>query len=586
MTLIKTSLKILLLLLLLFPLNSSLQAQIDKGMLSSKSKIVTTEIAPSEKHQYKIKLGKEQLAFFKLLQQGVDVTVDTYNPEGEKMGHFDTPNGKHGPELFTIASDKKGTYVIEVSPYDENEPKSKYSIKVEKVKDKSTLPSEQVADLFNVWYNKETPGVAVAIVQDGKISYKNGFGMANLEYDIPITPTSVFHIASISKQFTAFSILLLEEEGKLSLDDDIRKYIPEVPDFGTTITLRHLANHTSGLRDHWSLLALAGWRLDDVITTEHILTVVSHQKELNFEPGEEFSYCNTGFALLAEVVARVSKQSFAEFTQANIFTPLKMSNSLFYDDHEKIVKNRAYSYQADGLHYKNRRLNFANVGATSLFTTVEDLSLWALNFDTPKVGSKKIIKKLNTLATLNNGETFTGALGQFVGEYKGLHKIDHGGADAGYRANFVRFPEQNFAVMVFGNDAAFNPVNATNSIADIYLKDKFKETPASEEEPKPESPAAEKKTFDKTAVNLADFTGSFYSEELQTTYTLLVEKDQLIARHFRMGDIELIPTETDFFLGASPSFRQIKFTRNKENKITGLKVSAGRVRDLKFEKVK
>ena len=178
----------------------------------------------------------------------------------------------------------------------------------------------------------------------------------------------------------------------------------KVPDFGKKITLRNLANHTSGLRDQWNLLAMAGWRLDDVITKEHILKLVSKQKELNFNPGDEFLYCNTGYTLLAEVVARVSGKSFAEYTDEHIFKPLHMSNTLFYDDHEKIVQNRAYSYKSAGTGYKKSVLNYANVGATSLFTTVEDLSLWAMNFENPVVGDQSLIDKMKQQAISNDGQ--------------------------------------------------------------------------------------------------------------------------------------------------------------------------------------
>jgi CubicO group peptidase (beta-lactamase class C family) len=335
----------------------------------------------------------------------------------------------------------------------------------------------KIDSVFKDYNDINKPGASVAVVKDEKIIFKKGYGSANLEYDIPNSPSTIFHIASVSKQFTAFSILLLESQGKLSFDDDIRKYIPEVPDFGKTITLRHLASHTSGLRDQWNLLAMAGWRLDDVITKEHVLKLVSKQKELNFNPGEEYTYCNTGFTLLAEVVARVSEQSFAEFTEEHIFKPLKMSNTLFYDDHEKIVKNRAYSYQSNNNGYKKSVLSYANVGATSLFTTVEDLALWSINFANPKVGNSSIIKTLNTLAVLNNGETFGGAYGQFVGKYKGLNEIQHGGADAGYRSYLTRFPDENFSVIVFSNSAQFNSGGIAHEVVDIFLKDKFVDEP-------------------------------------------------------------------------------------------------------------
>jgi CubicO group peptidase (beta-lactamase class C family) len=539
-------------------------------------------------------------------------------------------------------------------------------------KGKATSSNEQVDELFAPWDKNDTPGLAVAVVKDGKIVYKKGYGAANLEYNIPISPSSIFHIASVSKQFTTFSVLLLEKQGKLSLEDDIRKYIPEVPDFGKKITLRHLATHTSGLRDQWNLLAMAGWRLDDVITKEHVLKLVSKQKDLNFTPGSEYTYCNTGFTLLAEVVARVSEMSFAEFTKANIFEPLQMNNTLFYDDHEKIVKNRAYSYYSSGEGYKKSVLSYANVGATSLFTTVEDLSLWSLNFNNPIVGDASIIKTMNTPAILNNGKEFGGAMGQFVGKYKGLNEIQHGGADAGYRSYLTRFPDENFSVIVFSNSAQFNSAGMAHKVVDIYLKDKITVAPK-KEVVKKETPsenisisentlntyvghfelqpgfiiqiknedgklfakatgqavvpliplsktefkvkgvdakievtsnggknieaiklhqngrimdAPRVKVFDKTTVTLSDFEGSFYSDELSTTYHFTIVDRKLTVQHSRHSDFELTPSKKDQFAAQAWFFGRVKFTRDENNQIIGCLVSNGRVRNLKFEKVK
>lgn len=458
----------IIMLLLLFSVMAIAQTQ--KPELKQ-GKIITSEIAPGENHRYPIELAKDQLAFLKVMQKGVDLVITTYDPDGKKLDQFDSPNGKNGPELVSLKSDKKGKYSVEIHPFDQNEPKGNYEVNVEKIKQRATTPNGKVDELFAVWDNNYSPGAAVAIVKDGKIIYEKGYGIANLEYDIPITPASVFHIASVSKQFTVFSILLLEQQGKLSLDDDIRKYVPEVPDFGKTITLRHLASHTSGLRDQWELLNYAGWRPDDVITKDQIMKIISQQKELNFNPGEEYMYCNTGFTLLAEVVARVSKQTFAQFTKQNIFDPLQMNSTLFYDDHELNVKNRVYSYYSTGTGYKKSNLNYANVGATSLFTTVEDLSKWATNFATLKVGNQSIVDTMNTEAVLNNGQKFGGALGQFVGKYKGLNEIQHGGADAGYRSYLTRFPDQKVSIIVFSNLAEFNPGKIAHDIADIYLTD-------------------------------------------------------------------------------------------------------------------
>ena len=456
-------------------------AQTDKGSLEL-GKVQKHSTNSLDKHVFNLDLDKDQFVFFKVMQQGVDLQITTYDAKGDKIADFDSPNGTDGPELVQLITSDKGVYKIEVYPYNSDAFEGDYEINLQLLEPIASSKEGKVDQTFFAYRNHDVPGASVAIQQNGKILYSKGYGLANLEYDIPVEPASIFHIASISKQFTAFSILLLQADGKLDMNDDIRKYIPEVPDFGTTITLKHLATHTSGMRDQWNLLVMAGWRMDDVITKEHVLKLVSRQEELNFEPGEEMYYCNTGFTLLAEVVARVSGKSFAEFTKERIFDPLEMTNTLFYDDHEKIVKNRAYSYHEANDGYKKSVLNYANVGATSLFTTVEDISKWAENFSEIKVGSKEIIKTLNTKAILNNGDTIDAAMGQFVGKYKGLSEIQHGGADAGFRSYFTRFPDQDFSVAVFGNSASFNPRSLAHTVVDIYLNDLFEEEVTEEEE--------------------------------------------------------------------------------------------------------
>lgn len=342
----------------------------------------------------------------------------------------------------------------------------------EKIKSKEA----KVDTLLASWATDDQPGLAVSIIEDGTPVYQKGFGIANLEYDIPITNSTVFHIASVSKQFTVFSILLLEKEGKLSLDDDIRKYIPEIHDFSEIITIRHLAAHTSGLRDYNSLLLLSGWRFDDVITQNQILNLVYKQKELNSKPGTEFLYSNTGYVLLAEIVSRVSGQEFTDYTMQNIFKPLGMKNTFFYDNHEGIVKNRAYSYRPgyyNNFFYKKMRLNYSYVGSTSLFSTIEDLSLWAMNFSTLKVGDIDLINTMNKPAILNNGESSYFALGQFKSKYKGLNTIQHSGGDAGYRSFLIRFPDNDLSIIVLSNLNTVNPREIAYDIADIYLKKEF-----------------------------------------------------------------------------------------------------------------
>ncbi|HMP99518.1 MAG TPA: serine hydrolase domain-containing protein [Cyclobacteriaceae bacterium] len=254
----------------------------------------------------------------------------------------------------------------------------------------------KIDSLFQQWDKPNTPGAAVGVLKDGELIFAKGYGMANLEHNIPITSQTIFHIASESKQYTNFCIAMLAEAGKLSLDDDIRQYLPYVPDFGKTITIRHLIHHTSGLRDQWQLLSIAGTRIDDVIKQEHVINLVKNQKELNFEPGSRYLYCNTGYTLLAEIVKAVSGKSLRDYAHENIFQPLGMHNTHFHDNYTEIVKGRANSYTAiDSATFRNSVLSYSTVGATSLFTTIEDEAKWLNNFYTAEVGAEKLMAQMH-----------------------------------------------------------------------------------------------------------------------------------------------------------------------------------------------
>jgi len=327
-----------------------------------------------------------------------------------------------------------------------------------------------------------SPGCALSVMRDGAPVYERGYGMANLEYGIPITPQSVFHVASVSKQFTALSVELLVNEGKVAWDDDIRKYVPEVPDFGTTITLRQLVHHVSGIRDQWNLLAMAGWRWEaDVVTQSDVLDITSRQTALNFPPGERYLYSNTGFTLLAVVVERVSGQTLRQFTTERIFQPLGMEATHFHDDHQMIVRNRAWAYapDRDGLFgLKNSIPDFDVVGATSLFTTAHDLAAWDRNFETGRVGGREALERMQRRFVLNGGDTIPYAHGLALGTYRGLRTIGHGGADAGYRSQILRFPDQHLGIAVLCNFPSADPARRANRVADVYLGDVLRPVPA------------------------------------------------------------------------------------------------------------
>lgn len=330
--------------------------------------------------------------------------------------------------------------------------------------------SRRIDSIFAPWDRPDSPGVALAILRGEELVYSRGYGQANLEYGIPITPETVFHVASVSKQFTAMAIVLLQQQGLVDLQADIHAYLPELPDFGQTITLWHLLHHTSGLRDQWELLVAAGWRMDDVITREQILGLVQRQRSLNFPPGSEYLYCNTGFTLAAEVVQRVTGQSLRQFCAEQIFQPLQMLQTHFHDDHEEIVPNRAYSYAARAdAGWRKSVLSYANVGATSLFTTALDLVRWLRNFEHGLVGGQAAITEMQTPFTLADGHPTEYGLGLMLGSYRGLSEIGHSGADAGFRSWCGRFPQPGLGIVVLTNAAGFVPRDLAHQVADLLL---------------------------------------------------------------------------------------------------------------------
>ena len=335
----------------------------------------------------------------------------------------------------------------------------------------------KVDAIFAEWDSTRSPGCALAVMKEGEVIYKRAYGMANLDYDVPLRTDSVFHVASVSKQFTAAAIVLLAQEGALILDDPVQKHLARVPDFGHRISLRNLIHHNSGMRDQWSLLRLAGWRYSrDLITDEDVMSLVSRQKELNYPPGDRYLYSNTGYTLLGQVVKEVSGQTLREFSDARIFKPLGMKQTFFRDDHSEIVKNQAIGYSRDRRNSTLRTsvTNFDTVGATSLLTTVEDLARWDRNFYQPLVGGEDFLEQMHQRGTLNSGEKQDYAYGLVHGARKGLRTVGHGGGDAGYRSVFLRFPEQRFTVACLCNLAQTNPGDLAGKVADLYLADELK----------------------------------------------------------------------------------------------------------------
>lgn len=337
---------------------------------------------------------------------------------------------------------------------------------------------QKVDQIFAAYAKPDSPGCAVGVVRDGKLVYQRGYGMGSLELNAPLTPQSVFYMGSVSKQFTAASVVLAAEQRYLSLDDDIRKYVPEIPSYGTPITLREMLHHTSGFRDVLGLLFLAGRNFEDIHPTSELLDLLSRQKALNYAPGDEYLYSNTNYFLMSVVIHRATGKPLSQFADENIFKPLGMMHTRFYDDRSVVVPGRVPAYEPlkGGGFRVDWSTNFDKVGDGGLMSSVEDLLLWDRNFYDNKLGEGTLLKELQTTGVLNNGKAIEYALGLVVSSYRGLPVVAHSGALFGYRTEIQRFPQQKFSSIVLCNIGTSDTVALSNQIADVYLLAQF--TPA------------------------------------------------------------------------------------------------------------
>ena len=342
---------------------------------------------------------------------------------------------------------------------------------------------KDINGIFSDYDKPGSPGCALGVYRNGSIAYAHGYGMASLELGVPITPQTVFDIGSTSKQFTAFSILLLQQQGKLSIDDDVRKFMPEIPDYGHRITLHHLMTHTSGMRDYAGLFDLAGVPEQNLTNDQDAIDLIVRQKALNFNPGEEWDYSNTGFLLLSQVVKRVTGKTLRDFDQENIFTPLGMTSTQIFNDHALVIPHRAtgYSYDKERKAFGVEMSNFEQTGDGSVQTSVEDLQRWDENFYTAKLGGPDLIKQMQVVGKLNNGEEHAYAAGLEITKYRGQAAVRHGGAWAGYRAELLRFPQQHTSIAVLCNVAQSVPQSRADRVADILLSNVLAPLPAKQE---------------------------------------------------------------------------------------------------------
>ena len=527
--------------------------------------------------------------------------------------------------------------------------------------------SQAIDSIFAEWNKADVPGCALGIIKEGKLIYAKGYGLANMEYDIPISTSSVFRIGSTSKQFTAACIILLAEKGKLSLEDTLKSIFPDFPEYATKITIRHLLNHTSGVRDYLQIAYLKGLGDDDFYSDEDIMQWLVHQSHLNFDPGEEYLYSNSGYWLLGQIVNKVAGINMADFAQKEIFEPLGMNNTHFHNDHTQIVKNRASGYApGDNDDYKISMTTLDMIGDGGIFTTINDVKKWDDAFYDPTVLRKSFWQEMTKQGILNNGEIIDYASGLMIGAYKGLKTIRHGGAFVGFRAELLRFPKEQLSIAIFANRADANPSSKANQVADILLKGKLVEEvkkndnstnsiePEQEFELKQlvgtyeiqpgvtaslsikndslnvlqnwnkssyniikvrgntfqiaeekglsftftdlrddqaqtlivvqegrETKAKRKKEVDLSSINLNDYSGNYYSKELDITYIFELKNGVLKATiQGKESSVDCTMSEIDQF---TLQYGLIRFQRTDGN-ITGFELDSGRVKGLKFHK--
>ncbi len=444
--------------------------------------------------------------------------------------------------------------------------------------------------VFAKWDEPGSPGCAVAVAQDGELAYSRGYGYANLDYGIPVTPQTVIDIASITKQLVAASLNLLANEGKLTLDDDIRKWLPEIPEYEAPITVRHMLYHTSGLRDYLNLFPLAGRNHYTPISHPQILAMMSRQRALISLPGEEYRYSNTGYMLLAQVIERVSGQSLGDFAEERFYKPLGMESSLLYDNYQAIIPGRmtGYDRHEDGRVVQVHNYNFDVPGDGQEYSTVLDMLLW----DEYLHGAEKppFYAEMMTPGSLNNGDRLDYAMGIVLGEYRGLPTIQHTGSSWGSRAILMRFPDNNLSLAIACNDGNAYSLELGHRVADHYLADQFTEELVIQTDDNERKEEAEPAAGTLSAAQLAEISGDFFSAELDAIYRFAVENDSLVLRIEQEPAVSVSTIGDDQFEISfddqaywDPPSATMMFVRDSDGVVSGFSLSSWTERGIVFE---
>jgi CubicO group peptidase (beta-lactamase class C family) len=474
-------------------------------------------------HRYTLDLRDGTFVYGEVDQISLDVVVTVFDAEGEQVRAFDNP--ARGPEPFQFETESAGTFVVEVTPFEEGE--GDYAIRVLRVEPVATDPAGRVDQMMVPFSGDGTPGVVVGVVQDGELSFARAYGMANLDHGVPFDVGTISNIGSVTKQFTAMGLLLLQADGKLSIEDDIREHIPELPDFGPTVTIRNLLNHTGGYREVYNLMPLAGFQGEDALRRDHVIEIVQRQPELQAAPNTEFNYNNTGFILLATTIERVSGMTYPEYMKERVFGPLGMVDTRVKAYQGEIIPGSAQGYvTVESGGFRSTRDLAASYGAGGIYTTVEDLTRWMLNYRDATLGGEEAIKAITTKPVLADGDTSSYGLGLGIGEMRGRTRYSHTGGDVAHRAYLSYYPELQSGVILMSNNGSFD-LGMGGRIASVFFEDRFEpdENGADQAGPVAEGPGM-------SAEQLEAITGTWIIDlqgvQLDVVYSL--EEGQLYAQ--------------------------------------------------------
>ena len=554
----------------------------------------TATVAAGDTLRYSLDTQPEWYVRASVEQVSARVAVRIVRPDDTQLRRVD--QRRRGLERFWFETEQEGAYQLQVIPVDDEE--GEFRIEIERLEPFATDPEALAEQILSFYDGPDSPGAGVRVWRDGRTLYSRTGGMANLAYGVPFRDDNPTNIGSTSKQFTGFAVMLLVERGLVSLDDDVREYVPELPDFGQTVTVRHLLVHASGYREIYNLLIMAARRFfeGDAVSRDEIIQVVQRQPALQNDPGAEWNYNNTAYGLAALVVERVSGQSFDAFMAEHVFGPLGMTRSAVRPHTAAIIPGRTMGYAPDEAGgYQEMRDLGASVGAGAVYASLEDLQTWVENYHSPRVGTRETMEQMMTPFVTTQGDTTSYGLGLMIDEQGGLKRIHHGGADVAHRSMLAYYPEIGAGITVQSNHSGFSS-NLAFRLAGAFFADAMEEEEeavaeedASEEDPLEEEDEVvdEPEEWKPTPDELRTFTGRYFSEEVETFYTIAVgEDDRLVLQHRRFADSPLTPGERDEFSASGIVSAQLSFERDRNGQILGFYMSNQRSRDVRFQQIR